>query len=137
MVKDVDAIVLASVTSTQPGRVVTSGVRTLPFTLVNLQVELAIQGDVGSSITVEQTGGAGEKGVIFIDGDGGAYMSGQQVLLFLKEQPDTGLYYLVNPQGRFRVEHGTLSAVAEDDAVAQTLHARGVGQAIAMIRSAR
>jgi hypothetical protein len=58
MVEDVDAIVLASVTSTQPGRVVTGGARVLPFTLVNLQVGLAIQGDVGSSITVEQTGGA-------------------------------------------------------------------------------
>jgi hypothetical protein len=137
MVRDVDAIVFASVLGSRPGRVVSTsaGTAVLPFTLVDLRVERAIRGQVTGLITLEQTGGHDGTRAIYIDGDGGPYDRGEQVLLFLKRQPDTGYYYLVNPQGRFAVEKGRLLAASPDDHVAQRLDTRGVGEAIGLIRS--
>ena len=137
MVNGVDAIVLGTVQGTRPGRVVPTGAGMLPFTLVDLVVEQAIGGQVGGFITLEQTGGQSGDRSIFIDGDGGEYTPGGRVLLFLKRQPDTGFYYLVNPQGRFSVEQGTLNAVAPDDPLAQQLDTRLLEQAIGLIRAAR
>ena len=137
MVNAVDAIVLASVQRTRPGRVVPTGTGNLPFTLVDLQVEQAIRGQTRGLITLEQTGGDIGDRSLFIDGDGGPYTRGQRVLLFLKRQPDTGYYYLVNPQGRFRVREGTLHAAAPDDLVAQQLDTLPVQRAIQVIRSAQ
>jgi hypothetical protein len=139
MVRDVDAIVLASVLGSRPGRVIptSAGRAVLPFTLVDLRVERAIRGQLTGLITLEQTGGHDGTRALYIDGDGGPYDRGQQVLLFLKRQPDTGYFYLVNPQGRFTVEKGRLLAVSPDDHVAQRLDTKGVAEAIGLIRSSQ
>lgn len=139
MVRDVDAIVLASVLGSRPGRIIptSGGTAVLPFTLVDLRVEQAIRGPVTGLITLEQTGGHVGTRAIYIDGDGGPYEWGEQALLFLKKQPETGYYYLVNPQGRFAVEEGRLRAASPDDPLAQRLDTRSVAEAIALIRSSQ
>ena len=139
MVRDVDAIVLADVLGSRPGRVISTsaGTAVLPFTLVDLRVERAIRGHFSGLITLEQTGGHDGTRAMYIDGDGGPYVRGQQVLLFLKRQPDTGYFYLVNPQGRFSVEKGSLLAVSPDDHVAQRLDTRGIAEAIGLIHASQ
>ena len=70
---------------------------------------------------------------VYIDGDGGPYVPGQKVLLFLNKQSDTEYFYLVNPQGRFSLNGGRLLAVANDDPVAQQLSTMELGQVLGMI----
>jgi len=138
MARDVDAVVLATVEATRPGRIVpTASGTALPFTLVDLRVERAVRGDVESMITVEQTGGELDGRTLYIDGDGGPYTRGEQVLLFLKRQPDADAYYLVHPQGRFSVDAGRLRAVTPEDPVAQQLDLQPVDEAIGVIASVR
>ncbi len=137
MVRDADAIVVARVMGTRPGRSMSTsqGAAVLPFTLVDLRVERAVRGSVAALLTLEQTGGFDGERTIYIDGDGGPYDRGEQVLLFLKKQPESGYYYLVNPQGRFAVENGILRAASPSDPVAQRLDARGLDEAIGLIRA--
>ncbi len=129
-----DAVVLATVAGSRPGRVVDTAGGQLPFTLVDLSVTRAIRGDVGGLITVEQTGGDTLENAIYIHGAGGAYLPNQQVILFLKKQPETDYYCLINPQGRFSVEEGRLVAVTPEDPVAQVLNMKGVNEALGLIR---
>lgn len=137
MTRDADAVVLATVEETRPGRTVltSGGQNILPFTLVDLAVERVIHGSADEVITVEQTGGLVDETIYYIDDDGGSYDVGQRVLLFLKQQPDTGYYYLTHPQGRFRVWGDELQAVASDGPAAQALDRRSVQGAIHSIQS--
>ena len=138
MARDVDAVVLATVEDTRPGRTVfmADGRDPLPFTLVDLAVERVIRGEVEDLITVEQTGGSVDDMAYYVDGDGGLYQHGERVLLFLNQQPDSGYYYLVNPQGRFGVVDNELYAVVPDDPAARSLDRRNVHGAMRMIEVA-
>ena len=59
MTRDADAVVVAKVQTTLPGRSVAmpDGRRPLPFTLVDLVVEEVVHGEAGAYVVVEQTGG--------------------------------------------------------------------------------
>ena len=129
LIQGVDIIVYGTVLGSRPGRTVSR----IPFTLVDLLVQQAFGGRVGTVITVEQTGGDLYDQAVYIDGDGGPYVPGQKVLLFLNKQPDTEYFYLVNPQGRFSLNGGRLLAVANDDPVAQQLSTMELGQVLGMI----
>lgn len=137
MARDVDAVVLGTVEDTRPGRTVfTADGRTpLPFTLVDLAVEKVIRGDAEAFITVEQTGGSVDDMAVYVDGDGGMYKIGEKVLLFLNRQPDTGLYYLVHPQGRYHVFNNQLQAVAPGSPAGLSLDQRGLRDALALIEA--
>ena len=138
MVNDVDAVVLATVIGTQPGReVLTASQQPLPFTLVSLKADEIIRGNEfiaeGQTVTLEQTGGEINGQALYFNDDGGFYTPGGKVLLFLKRQEGTGYYYLVNPQGRFKVKRDQLLAVAPDDHTAQQLDFRSVDHGLRII----
>lgn len=80
------------------------------------------------SKTIERVAGGGADGQrVLFDSDGGAYVEGQRYLLFLKKQPDTEIFYLVNDEGRYAVdEHERLVPAARDGKVAQTLRNRAL-----------
>lgn len=139
MAGDADAVVVARVEDTLPGRSVprSDGSEPLPFTLAEMSVQTLVRGQAPDVITVEQTGGEIDGRIFYVDGDGGLYAPGQSVLLFLKEQPGTGYYYLSSPQGRFDVERGRLKAVSPGDPVSQFLDLLAVMDAVGLIRSAR
>jgi hypothetical protein len=138
MARRVDAVVLAKAVSVAPGRVAYSdnGEDALPFEVFEFEVVKPVKGLQGvSSVFVERAGGIAPDGssVVF-DMDGGAFELGQTYLLFLKRQPDTGLFYQVNSQGRFRVANDRLWSTETDDPVAKAFHGRTLGQGIAMVR---
>ncbi len=135
---DVDAVVIATVDGTRPGRTVltSNGTASLPFTLVDLSVEQVIRGKVADTITVEQTGGTVGDTALYIDGDGGMYQPGEKVLLFVNAQPDTGFYYLVHPQGRYHVINDQLFAVAPESPAGKSLDGQALRGAIGVIKSA-
>jgi len=139
MARDADAVVVARVEETRPGRSVprSDGSEPLPFTLAEMSVQTVARGRAPERITVEQTGGEAEGRIFHVDGDGGLYAPGQSVVLFLKKQPDTDYYYLSSPQGRFDVVRGKLRAVNPDDPVSQALDLRGIREAVGLIRAAR
>lgn len=135
MTADADAVVLARVEQTLLGRTVpTTDQHVLPFTFVDLAVERVIAGSAPAHITLEQTGGQLDDRSFFASGDGGPYAKGEEVLLFLKRQPDTGLYYLAHPKGRFVVEDGLLRSLLPEDPVARTLDLRPVAEVQKLVR---
>jgi hypothetical protein len=135
MTADADAVVLARVEQTVLGRLVpTTDEHVLPFTYVDLFVQRVVAGAADAHITLEQTGGQLDDRSVFASGDGGPYQRGETVLLFLKQQPDTGLYYLSHPKGRFLVEDGLLRSALPEDPVARTLDLRSVADVARLIR---
>lgn len=137
MVRDVDAIVLATATDVQPGRTAVSdnGEDSLLFELVGFDVVRGLKGlETGDRITLERA--AESNASIFLDHDGGSFEVGQQYLLFLKQQEDGGPYfYQVNDQGRFRVANDRLIAVHPGDRVAVRFHQRPVEEGLRLIRA--
>ena len=128
-----DVIVLARHIAAQPGRVEDAPADPLPFTNNWFETVQAIKGHPGASLVVEQTGGALE-GVEYSIDDGGPYAAGGRYLLFLKKQPDTSYYYLINAQGRFYNEGGKLKAVVRDAATSR-LHGKPEAEALAALKA--
>ncbi len=132
MVGGVDVVVVATNVLSQPGRVEDADTgNPLPFTNQFFRSEQVLKGQVGGNFVVEQTGGSVGGAVLSID-DGGPYSPGSRYLLFLNKQPDTDMYYLVNPQGRFLNEGGQMRA-AQRGAASNTLHGRTEADAIALV----
>jgi len=135
MTVDADAVVVATVARNRLGRVVATagGTSQLPFTLVDMVVEAVVAGEAAPTITIEQTGGDLGGSAIFVDDDGGAYRPGDQVLLFLKKQPESEYYYVSHPKGRFAVQGGTLVATRPDDPVGRSLDRLSLTEAAQLI----
>ena len=135
MVADADAVVLGKVVNTQASRVVpvSGGNALLPFTYVDVEVIDALKGDLAGIVTFEQTGGRINEQETWLVGEGGPYARGSRVLLFLKEQGDSGIYIVSHPKGRFEVAGERLLAARPDDKVAAALHGLTVGEAKAFI----
>lgn len=137
MAKRVDVVVLARAVAVNPGRVAYSsnGEDALPFEVVEFTAISGLKGvRDGTPISVERVGGVDNGQSIFFGDDGGPVEVGGTYLLFLKKQEDGPYYYQVNNQGRFRVEGGRLSAADPEDAVAASLHGRGIGEVMQAIR---
>lgn len=106
-IRAVDAIVVARLVGTSPGRVAysTDPGDVVPFELNHFVVEKGIKGlGAGESFTLERVGGeiAGER--VVLDADGGAYTDGERYLLFVNRQPESSFFYLVNPEGRYELD---------------------------------
>jgi len=138
MTVDADTVVLATVTGTRPGRVVSvgGGASLLPFTLIDLTVDETVRGQASEVLTVEQTGGILDGLTAYMEDDGGPYRVGDEVLLFLKAQPGTGYYYVSHPKGRFTVDGNTLRTKLPADAVAAELAGRDLDDALHLIEAA-
>lgn len=143
MARRVDAVVLARVTGTRPGRVVWSenGEDALPFQVVELEVLQGLRGAAkGKRISLERAGGTAPDGrAVDLSYDGGAFEPGATYLLFLKKQEDGPYFYQVNHQGRFLVAGGQLWASDPEDSVAKAFEgvpvARGIGRIREDLRS--
>lgn len=143
MARRVDAVVLARVTGTRPGRVVWSenGEDALPFQIVELEVLEGLRGAVKAErLLLERAGGTAPDGrAVDLSYDGGAFERGATYLLFLKKQEGGPYFYQVNNQGRFLVAQGQLWASDPEDSVAKAFEgvpvARGLGRIRADLRS--
>jgi hypothetical protein len=143
MARRVDAVVLARVTGTRPGRVVWSenGEDALPFQVVELSVIEGLRGAAKTErIFLERVGGTAPDGrAVDLSYDGGAFEPGATYLLFLKKQEDGPYFYQVNLQGRYLVIGGRLRASDPDDPVAKAFEgvpmARGIGRVREDLRS--
>jgi hypothetical protein len=106
MTRDVEAIVLAKLEAIDQGRVVlsTRGEAPTAFEQDTFVVTRGVKGLVaGELFTVERVATRQADGGIF-NADGGSYAQGETYLLFLNRQPETGMYYLVNDEGRYVVD---------------------------------
>jgi hypothetical protein len=141
LVADVDAIVLARMERSRPGRSALGdeGRVRVYYKLNDFTVERAVKGDIrpGARITIEQTAeidGRGRR--VGIDADGGDYSRGSRYLLFLKKQPDTSYYYVVSYQGRYEVRSGVIDSshyaqhVHAHDAVLRAFHRQPLERAL-------
>lgn len=129
MVRGVDAIVLARFVGTSPGRVAFSDnpEDAVPFELNHFVVEQGMKGvKSGAAITIERVGGVANGESIILDADGGAYTAGEQYVLFLKKQPESTFYYVVNDQARFDVDRFQQLVPVSDGAVANALRGTSV-----------
>jgi hypothetical protein len=121
LVAEADLIVLAEHGLAKPGRTAGHGEGVVPFTLHGFVVQKVIKGVLEEPILlVEQTGGRLPGGEMLKINDGGAFKPTAQYLLFL-ESAGNGLYYQINHQGRFAVEHDRLVGVDHEDGVISVL----------------
>ncbi len=141
MAARVDAVVLARVAGTQPGRVVWSegGEDALPFQLVELDVLQGIKGAAKAErILLERVGGTAPDGrAVDLSYDGGAFEYGATYLLFLKKQEDGPYFYQVNHQGRYLVAGDRLWAADPEDSVAKAFEGAPVSRVVGELRSTR
>ena len=135
LARDVDAIVVARMTGATPGRIAVgdSAQDRVPFELAHFTVERALKGSTGRTIAVERVGGVIDGQRVVFESDGGPYVAGQRYVLFLKRQPGTGLYYLVNDQGRYSVGSRGLAPVAESGRVADAFAGKSLSQFSSMV----
>ncbi len=135
LARDVDAIVVARLTGTSPGRVAVgdSPQDKVPFELAHFKVERALKGSTGPTVVVERVGGVVEGQRVVFQSDGGPYVVGQRYALFLKKQPATGLYYLINDQGRYSLGSSGLKPVAESGRVTEAFSGKTLSQFTSMI----
>ncbi len=140
MAKDVDAVAVAQHLGVRPGRTVfsTRGEAPLAFEQDDFIVVRAFKGlRGGEPFALERVATEQPDGPRAFDADGGAYESGQDYLLFLKKQKDTGLYYVVNDQARYGVDaSGRLRAIRHDAraAVSQQLAGRRLADVPGILR---
>ena len=136
MLHDVDVVALATVQSIDAGRIAfgSGDSMPVPFTEIEMKLDRVYLGELSDSFTIERTGGEIDGHSFYLDGDGGAYAVGEQVLVFLNRQTEDGFYYLVNPQGRFLVKDGRLLAAEPRDPVAQVLDTLSLEEASAVIQ---
>lgn len=138
MAGQVDAIVLARVIATRPGRVVWSenGEDALPFQVVELDVLQGIKGAAKAErISVERVGGTAPDGrAVDLSYDGGAFEHGATYLLFLRKQEDGPYHYQVNHQGRYLVAGDRLWAADPEDSVAKAFEGAPVSRVLGELR---
>ncbi|MBN2239717.1 MAG: hypothetical protein JW712_08080 [Dehalococcoidales bacterium] len=85
----------------------TSSLRMTRFVLRPHKVLKGIPGPDGPQIIVSQTGAAGWGAE---DGNP-LFYEGEECFLFLKYDENSGVYYLMHPDGRFRIEDGKVSSL--------------------------
>lgn len=111
-VRAADEVVLAVVTGSKPGRVISAGGVDLPFTDVQLRTTTAIGGTLrpGDLFVIELTGGQSSRGPIVIHDDP-PYTTTATYFLLLRKT-DQG-YRTVSPVGRFLILGGLLRNVSD------------------------
>jgi hypothetical protein len=114
-------VVVGTVVEVRAGRSAGSGEGRLQFNDVHISVERRLKGDPPATIVVEQAAPAG--GAVSSE-VGPAYQPGERDVLFLRE--GEGHRYVVLPQGRYRLERGTVQPIGPGP-VAEW--ARGVDEA--------
>lgn len=135
LVRDVDAIVVGEVVAIDEGRQVPygDGAKVLRFTNVTLRADKSVKGRLGEEITVEVTGDyLGRQEVVFAGVP--AFELGETYLLFLNQQEETDLYYVVNNQGGYRFDKGRLEAADPEDELAAQLHGQKTGAALRLLQ---
>lgn len=140
MIRDVDGLVAARHIGTSPGRVAFSDnpEDAVPFELNHFIVERGFKGfSAGDTFTVERVGGALHGETIVLDADGGAYVPGETYVLFVKRQPESDYFYLVNDEGRYSVDaRERLVPVSAGGGVSSQLAGMTVGSLAGEVRGA-
>jgi hypothetical protein len=113
----------------------------LGFTNNTFEISSILKGTHnGSSLLLEQTGnytqakhGAAHGGVVLDSHDGGEYLPGTTYVLFLKDQGN-GMFYLINPQGRYELDNGTLTGVDGNDNVVKAFNGKTINAARTLVK---
>ena len=139
MMRGVDAIVVARMVGTSPGRIAYSDnpEDVVPFELNHFVVERGMKGlPAGAAVTVERVGGDAGGATVYLDADGGPYQQGETYVLFLNRQPETNFYYLVNDEGRFGLDSRNRLVPVSNGEVAQRMSGMDVNGLAAGVRDA-
>jgi hypothetical protein len=114
-------VVVGRVAEVRAGRSAGSGEGRLHFNDVHISVERRLKGDPPATIVVEQVAPAGR---VVSSEVGPPYKLGERDVLFMRE--GEGHRYVVLPQGRYRLERGTVHPIGPGPVAER---ARGVDQA--------
>ncbi len=124
LIAGADLIVEVELLNAAPGRTVGEGWSATPFTNNRFRIVETLKGaHHGQVLTVEQTGGALDSGVIMNIDDGGPFEKGVRYLLFLKNKGEgDGMYYQINHQARYKIYADMLEGVDPEDPVVKEFH---------------
>lgn len=121
LVRAAPLVVVGTVVEVRAGRSAGSGEGRLQFNDVHISVERRLKGDPPATIVVEQAAPAGRAVSSEV---GPAYQPGERDVLFLRE--GEGHRHVVLPQGRYRLERGTVQPIRPGPVAER---ARGVDEA--------
>lgn len=135
MVQDADVIAVVTATASYPGRLATShkGESSHAFELVDLSVSEVVKGSAGGPLTVERDADV-QNGRWVISHDGGPFGPGTDHLVFLKKQPNTPYFVLMNDQGRYAVGRGGRLESSRQGPVSAELQAMRLPEALGLVR---
>lgn len=120
LVRMAPLVVVGKVVEVRAGRVAGSGEGRLQFNDVHVSVERRLKGDPPATIVIEQVAPTGRA---FSSEVGPPYKPGERDVLFLR--PGEGHRYVVLPQGRYRLERGTVHPIGPGSVAEK---ARGVDE---------
>jgi hypothetical protein len=121
LVRAAPLVVVGRVVEVRAGRSAGSGEGRLQFNDVHISVERRLKGDPPATIVVEQAAPAGRAVSSEV---GPAYQPGERDVLFLRE--GEGHRHVVLPQGRYRLERGTVQPIGPGPVAER---ARGIDEA--------
>lgn len=135
MVQEADVIAVVTATASHPGRVATShqGESSHEFELVDFTVREVLKGSVGATLTVERDADV-QNGRRVTSHDGGPFARETDHLIFLKKQPGTPYFILMNDQGRYAVGRGGRLESVRQGPVSAELRARQLPEAVGLVR---
>ena len=121
LVQAASLVVVGRVVEVRAGRSAGSGEGRLQFNDVHISVERRLKGDPPATIVVEQVAPAGR---VVSSEVGPPYKPGERDVLFMRE--GEGHRHVVLPQGRYRLERGTVHPIGPGPVAER---ARGVDEA--------
>lgn len=121
LVRTAPLVVVGRVDEVRAGRSAGSGEARLQFNDVHVTVERGLKGELPATIVLEQVATAGRAVSSEV---GPPYKSGERYVLFLG--PGQNSRYVVLPQGRYRLERGTVRPIGPGLVAEQ---ARGLDEA--------
>ncbi len=121
VVRVASLVVVGRVVDVRAGRSAGSGEARLQFNDVHVSVERRLKGDPPATIVLEQVAPAGR---VFSPEVGSPYQPGERYVLFMRA--GEGHWHVVLPQGRYRLERGTVHPIGPGPVAERT---RGVDEA--------
>lgn len=138
LVEHAEVIVVARSLTSLPGRTAYSSNREsgIHFELAEFDIEQAIKGaNRLRRIVVERAHSHVDFPDARMDLDGGPYESNSRYLLFLKKQPESTFFYLVNTDARYEIDpEQRLRGIGEGQ-IARMLHAKALSEVTASLQS--
>lgn len=100
MVRTADLVAVVTALQSSLGRAVVTEHQSLQFEFVDFRIDELLKGEF-TAVTIERLADVQNGRPVILPIDGGSFAPGTRHLVFLRKQPDSPFYYLLNDEARF------------------------------------